>query len=78
MTKREIWQRFTALSADAREQVAELISFLHTHLSTEKVQPEQPDVETEEFFGIWRGREDLEDSGAWVRELRKREWSTHR
>ena len=79
MTERETWQRFTALPADAQKQVAELISFLHTRLEAEvKAQPEQPDVETEEFFGIWRGREDLEDSSAWVRELRKEEWSTHR
>jgi len=28
----------------------------------------------EEVFGIWRGREDIPDSTAWVRMLREREW----
>ena len=77
MTKQEIWQRFTALPADAQRQVADLISFLHAHLGAEP-EPEGDGTELEAFFGIWRGREDLRDSGAWVKGLREREWSSHR
>ena len=33
------------------------------------------DLADEPFFGIWRDREDLQDSTAWVRDLRKQEWS---
>jgi hypothetical protein len=28
----------------------------------------------ESFIGIWRGREDMQDSVKWVRDLRKRQW----
>jgi uncharacterized protein YjaZ len=28
----------------------------------------------EEAFGIWEGREDIQDSTAWVKVLREREW----
>lgn len=77
MTEQEIWSRFTALPADAQQQVAELISFLHAHLGAEiEAQPEQ--AEAQAFFGIWQGRKDLGESSAWVRELREKEWSTHR
>lgn len=75
MTEQEIWRRFTALPADAQQQVAELISFLHTQPGAKA--EEQLEGAEREFFGIWRGR-DLGESNAWVRELREKEWSTHR
>jgi len=28
----------------------------------------------EPFIGMWRGREDMRDSTAWVSSLRRREW----
>lgn len=28
----------------------------------------------EPFIGMWRDREDMRDSTAWVRSLRRREW----
>jgi hypothetical protein len=31
----------------------------------------------EEVFGIWQGREDIQDSTAWVRMLREREWQRY-
>jgi hypothetical protein len=30
-----------------------------------------------EVFGIWRGRDDIKDSTAWVRMLREREWQRY-
>ena len=35
----------------------------------------EPALEQEGFVGMWRGREDFEDSSAWVRGLREREWA---
>ncbi|MBI2805852.1 MAG: hypothetical protein HYX68_12805 [Planctomycetes bacterium] len=32
------------------------------------------DVATDPFVGMWKDREDLQDSNAWVRNLRKSEW----
>ena len=79
MTEQEIWRRFTALPADAQQQVAELISSLHTHLGAEvEAKSEQAEAETQAFFGIWQDRKDLGESGMWVRELREKEWPTHR
>ncbi len=79
MTDREkLWQDFSALPTDAQQQVADLITFLRSYLNTASVERRQGDVRQEAFFGIWQGREDLNDSSAWVRDLRQREWSGHR
>ena len=32
-------------------------------------------IETEPFIGMWRDREEMADSTAWVRRLRARQWS---
>jgi hypothetical protein len=31
----------------------------------------------EPFIGMWRDRDEMQDSTAYVRELRKREWEHH-
>jgi hypothetical protein len=31
-------------------------------------------LENEPFIGMWKDREDMEDSGQWLRQLRQREW----
>ena len=77
MTEQELWQRFNDLPTDAQRQVADLISFLHARLGVERGAA-QVEAEQGAFFGIWRGREDLTDSSAWVRGQREREWFTHR
>jgi hypothetical protein len=33
------------------------------------------DWHTDPFFGIWRDREDLHNSTAWVRQIRQQQWS---
>ncbi len=42
-----------------------------------KVQPSPPkrSLKDEPFVGMWRDREDLVDSSAWVRTTRQREWT---
>jgi len=32
------------------------------------------DLEHEPFVGMWAGREEMQDSGAWVRQIRKEQW----
>jgi hypothetical protein len=51
-----------------------VISTLADELSTESPLKRQRKPITEyEFVGMWRDREDMEDSVAWVRALRERE-----
>jgi len=41
------------------------ISFLHA---------KAPALKEEGFVGMWKNRQDMEDSALWVQELRKKEW----
>lgn len=34
-------------------------------------------IEGEPFVGMWKDREDMQDSTAWVRDLRRKEWRQH-
>lgn len=34
----------------------------------------RPDLAEEPFIGLWRDRQDMQDSTVWVRVVREREW----
>ena len=73
----QMWQDFAALAPDAQKQVLDFIAFLRSRQRPKHAgKPARPtgDLADEPFIGIWRDREDMQDSTAWVREIRKREW----
>lgn len=73
MTAQRITEEYGALPPEARRQVDEFVAFLR--FKHERVVPAPPaPLEDEPFIGMWRDRDDLEDSSAQVRELRKAEW----
>ena len=39
-------------------------------------QPQFMDLKQQPFFGMWRDRQDMQDSTQWVRDLREKEWGT--
>ena len=43
---------------------------------TSPVEIEQSNLEDEPFVGMWKDREDMEDSSQWVRQLRQKEWTS--
>jgi Protein of unknown function (DUF2281) len=76
MKEQKIWRDFDALPPELQQQVADFISFLRTRYA-----PSQPNKTTkrtrlakEPFIGMWRNRDDMRDSTAWVRNTREREW----
>jgi hypothetical protein len=73
----KMWQEFRTLSPSAQKQVLDFIAFLRTRQRPRRSKrPARPlgDLADEPFIGMWRDREDMKDSTAWVREVRKREW----
>jgi hypothetical protein len=76
MTNQEVLSEFLSLPADAQSQVVSLIVFLkQKYTDTEPPSPSlNVDLVNDPFIGMWRDRQDL-DSNAWVRNLRKSEWS---
>ena len=76
MTTEEILRDLTLLPPEARRQVSDFIAFLRQRYgppqSTAQTKPS--DWSSEEFVGMWRDRADMQDSSAWVRNLRQQEW----
>lgn len=76
MTQEEILRELASLPPEGQRQVAEFIALLQERYSRSQSteQPAASDVTQEGFIGMWRDREDMRDSSAWVRDLREREW----
>ena len=76
MTNEEILREINSLPIEAKQQIEDFVSSLRQRYknSTSK-HSETADLKTEPFVGMWRDREDLSDSSAWVRNVRKTHWS---
>jgi hypothetical protein len=76
MEQEHVWREFLALPPEAQQQVADFIAFLRTHSGSapfgEAASPS--DWVDEPFVGMWREREDMQDSSGWVRLVREHEW----
>lgn len=75
MTNEEILREIKSLPVEAQRQIEDFVHFLR-----ERYKNSQPknapitDLETEAFVGMWRDREDMRDSSAWVRNVRETHW----
>ena len=76
METSDILKEMASLPIEAQKQVLEFIAFLKTRYPPVKVVPKTKRIRLSEepFIGMWQGREDMRDSTAWVRSLRRREW----
>ena len=77
MEQEKIVNDISNLPPEAQRQVVEFIAFLKTRYtrSREEKQSKQKDLVNESFIGIWKDREDMKDSGTWLRNIRKTEWA---
>ena len=64
------------LPPEAQRQVLDFIVFLRNRYVAPRPRNARKltKLAKESFVGMWRNRKDLEDSGAWVRGIRQREW----
>lgn len=76
MSNEDVLSQFNSLPPEGQRQVIELIASLHQRYGSSKATNNQSSVElTEEgFIGMWRDRDDLQDSTTWLRNNREREW----
>lgn len=75
MTNEEIIREFAALPPEARREAESFIAFLRQRYGAKNEKKAKVDLLEESFVGMWKDREDLQDSLAFVRELRQNEWS---
>lgn len=75
MTHEEILRELASLPPEGQRQVADFIAYLRERYAhSQSPEPINSDLAQESFIGMWRDREDMEDSSTWVRNLREREW----
>jgi hypothetical protein len=69
-------QDIASLPPEAQKQVLDFVAFLKSRYSVPPRAPKakRTKLRDEPFIGMWRDREEMQDSSAWVRRLREREW----
>ena len=72
----KVWEDFAHLPLEAQRQVADFVAFLRQRHQKLEATPKAAgsDLSHEPFVGIWQDRPEIEDSSAWVRDLREQEW----
>jgi hypothetical protein len=77
MEPANIVREIASLPPEAQKQVIDFIAFLKTRYPvTQPVRKtRRTNLADEPFIGMWRDREDMQDSTAWLRSLRRREWN---
>ncbi len=77
MRDEEILREINSLPLEAQRQIEDFVAFLHHRYKSSppaKIETAS-DLTTEEFVGMWRDREDMQNSTAWVRNVRQSQWS---
>jgi len=76
MEKANIAREIETLPPEAQKQVLDFVAFLKARYpSTQPTKSaRRTRLSAEPFIGMWKDREDMRDSLAWVRGLRQREW----
>ncbi len=76
METTNIAREIALLPPEAQKQVLDFVAFLKARYpSTQSFQKTKHTKLAEEpFIGMWKDRDDMQDSTAWVQSLRRREW----
>lgn len=76
METARVAQEIASLPPDAQRQVIDFMAFLKTRYPVWRIVKETKQIRLadEPFIGMWQERKDMQDSTAWVRSLRRREW----
>jgi len=74
--KESLWRKIDVLPAEAKREVIDFIAFLQTRYQRADINQRSRALRLSEepFIGIWNDRKDMNDSVAWVRDVREHEW----
>lgn len=70
-------KKYKSLSSAERREVLIFIDFLKNRKRrlSRKLNKVSSDFGSEEFVGMWKGRMEMDDSTAWVKNLRRSDWT---
>ncbi len=74
MTNEEILREIDSLPPEGQRLVESFLAFLRQRYARPVAPLDDVPLQDEQFIGMWRDRNDLTDSTAWVRGLRESEW----
>ena len=76
MEQENILNEIAKLPPAAQREVVDFIDFLKTRykVADPVKKSKKTDLADESFIGIWRDRDDMKNSSAWVRDVRNNEW----
>lgn len=76
MNQQELLREIRSLPPEAHRELADFVAFLRARYGTycKNDKSKKMELANEPFVGMWLDRTDMEDSGKWVRNARKREW----
>ena len=78
MSEKELIKKIKKLPFEAQQEAAEFVEFLtkkYFRNFKETDSPGKKSILENSFRGVWKDRDDLQDSTKWVRELRKSRWA---
>jgi hypothetical protein len=79
MTLAEVLKRATTLPKEKQEELSDFVEFLlsRSEANTSATERTELDLQTP-FFGMWADRPEMNDSSAYVNDLRQSEWESRR
>ena len=78
MSEKELIKRIKKLPSEAQQEAANFVEYLSQKFIQQPVDSsssKKKSILESSFRGIWKDREDMQDSTKWVRELRKSRWA---
>ena len=77
MEQDKIYNEISNLPPETQRQATDFIAFLRTRYkkrSQTSKTVKGNNILNEPFIGIWKDRNDMKDSGKWLRNIRRSEW----
>lgn len=74
MTNEEILREIAALPPEGRNLLENFLEFMRQRYSNQNTPAPNTLLPNESFIGMWRDRDEMTDSSAWIRSLRTSEW----
>lgn len=76
MSESTVSKKISKLPPEAKQQVQDFVDFLYErYVKDEAKKSGDKSILESSFYGMWKDREDMQDSTAWVRKVRKSQWS---
>ena len=78
MSEKELIKRIKKLPSEAQKEAADFVEYLFQKYIQQPIDSsssKKKSILESSFRGMWKDREDMQDSTKWVRELRKSRWA---